>query len=250
MEKIPMLCFPHAGAGKLYYSKWRTEFTDAIDWNVVQYPLREQRMRTPMPPTVAELAENIFAEFADIFRRTYVIWGHSMGSVIGYEVARLCQDRLDNPPLVFFSSGASAPSRARFAHVADLDTSEGFRDVLHRYGGVSKEHLRDPDFMTYFAPIIEADLRLLGGYQDMTFDKLRCPVALMMGRSDTATTDMWQRYTDHPLEVTEFDGGHFFLDEHRSAMASLMESQVESLSPGSKGTAERVRETAVLREIR
>jgi surfactin synthase thioesterase subunit len=225
-EKIPVVCFPHAGAGKLYYSKWRFSFNDGIDLRIVQYPLREQRMSTPMPASLLSLAEDIFAEFADAFRGPYAIWGHSMGSVVGYEVAKLCQERLGNPPLVFFSSGSSAPCDSRFTSVADLDTREGFNNVLRRYGGVSEQNLQDADFMKYFAPIIGADLRLLGTYEETTFAKLRCPMVLMEGRDDAVTTDKWALYTDYPLELTEFDGGHFFLDEHRTTMASQMGSRV------------------------
>lgn len=224
---IPLVCFPHAGAGKLYYSRWQYAFSDGIDLRIVQYPLREQRMRIPMPESVSRLAEDIFAEFAEVFRGTHAVWGHSMGSVIGYEVAKLCQERLDNPPLVFFSSGSAAPSESRFTRVADLDTTEGFHRVLLRYGGVSRANLQDAEFMKYFAPIIGADLRLLGSYADRTFEKLRCPLVLMEGRDDPVKVDRWIHYTDHPLEITEFDGGHFFIDDHRAGLAALMESKIQ-----------------------
>ncbi|MCO1579144.1 alpha/beta fold hydrolase [Crossiella sp. SN42] len=227
MNKIAVVCFPHAGAGRLYYSRWQYAFNDAVDLHIVQYPLREQRMQTPMPASIGALAEDVFTEFEEVFRGPYAIWGHSMGSAIGYEVAKRCQERLANPPMTFFSSGAAAPCRATFTRVGDLDTAEGFRDVLLRYGGVRAEYLQDKDFMGYFAPIIEADLRLLGAYQDATFEPLRCPIVLMLGRGDTVTAEEWQRYTEHPLETKEFDGGHFFLDEHRTSMASLMESKVQ-----------------------
>ncbi|WP_285728736.1 alpha/beta fold hydrolase [Nocardiopsis sp. ATB16-24] len=227
MDSIPVVCFPHAGAGRFYYSPWQHAFSSLVNLQVVQYPLREQRMHTPMPASVGELAEDVFAEFEDVFRGPYAIWGHSMGSVIGYEVAKLCQERLGGPPLTFFSSGSAAPCRARFTRAEDLDTPEGFRDVLMHYGGVPEEYLRDADYMKYFAPVIKADLRLLGSYQDLVRVPLRCPIVLMLGRDDTVTADQWEHYTAHPLDVNEYDGGHFFLDRHRTAMASLMELKIQ-----------------------
>lgn len=227
MQSVSLVCFPHAGAGRMYYTKWRSLFGDEVDLQIVQYPLREHRMRDPMPDTVGELADEIFDTYADAFRGTYAIWGHSMGSTIGYEVARRCQNRLDNPPLVFFSSGASAPCESRFKRVADLDSPEGLRDVLLRYGGLTSENLEDPDFVKFFSPVIEADLRLLGGYQETTFEKLRCPAAVMVGRDDTANVEDWPRYIDGPVSITEFDGGHFFLDEHRVAMSSRMTARLQ-----------------------
>ncbi|MFD0203133.1 MULTISPECIES: thioesterase II family protein [Saccharothrix] len=229
VEKLPLVCFPHAGAGMLYYSKWKFAFGDGIDVRIARYPLREQRTNTPMPASLPLLARDIFTEMVDSFRGTFAIWGHSMGSNIAYEVAKLCQDRLDNPPLVFFSSGSAAPCDSRFKAVADLDTPEGLKQVLRDYGGLSEENLADADFMSYFAPIIAADLRLLGGYEESTFEQLRCPVVLMEGRDDRVVTDRWQRYTEHPVETTEFDGGHFFVEERRPEMAALMESKIQLL---------------------
>lgn len=228
VRQIPLVCFPHAGAGALYYGKWRHTFQDGIDLRIVEYPFRERRLRTPMPSSVELLAGEIFAEFADVFRGPYAVWGHSMGSVIGYEVAKLCQERLDNPPLVYFGSGSSAPSGSRFTRVRDLDSTAGFNDILRRYGGVGEEILRDAGFVKYIAPVIEADLRLMGGYVDTAREKLRCPIVLMQGREDAVTSGPWAEYTDAPLEVFEYDGGHFFHDAHRAEMAGLMESRIQT----------------------
>lgn len=227
MDSIPLVCFPHAGSGRLYYGPWQQSFSDAVELSIVQYPLREHRLHTPMPASVGELAEDVFTEFEELFRGPYAIWGHSMGSVIGYEVAKLCQERTGNPPLTFFSSGSAAPCRARFTRVKELDTPEGFREILLDYGGIPEEYLSDPDYMDYFAPVIEADLRLLGGYQDDEFLPLHSPIVLMLGRDDTVTADRWKLYTDHSLHINEYEGGHFFLEHHRASMVPLMESKLQ-----------------------
>ncbi|OLF10296.1 thioesterase [Actinophytocola xinjiangensis] len=222
-----MVCFPHAGAGMLYYSKWRFAFGGGIDVRIAQYPLREQRMNTPMPGSLTALAEDLFTELSSSFRGSYAIWGHSMGSVIGYEIAKLCQDRLGNPPLVFFTSGSAAPCDSQFTGVSDLDTKDGVERVLRHYGGLSEENLADPEFMKYFAPIITTDLRLLGGYSDPHQIPLNCPIVLMQGQEDPVSVTNWQRYTQHPISHNTFDGGHFFVDERRPEMAALMESTIQ-----------------------
>ena len=56
-----------------------------------------------MPDTVYELADELFDEYKDWFRNDYVVWGHSMGSTVGYEVAKQCEEILHNPPIAFFS---------------------------------------------------------------------------------------------------------------------------------------------------
>lgn len=111
--------------------------------------------------------------------------------------------------------------------------------MLRRYGGVGEEVLRDAGFVKYIAPVIEADLRLMGGYEDTLREKLRCPIVLMEGRDDTVTTGPWADYTDVPLEVFTFDGGHFFHDAHRAELALLMESRIQTLWQLERASAER-----------
>lgn len=224
---IPLLCFPHAGAGRLYYTRWRSHFSDGIRFEVVQYPEREHRRAHRMPATVQRLAADIHAEYEDLLSGPYAIWGHSMGSVVGYEVAKRCRQLTGNGPVVFFSSGSSAPCDSRFKSVPSLSTPGGFREILQRYGGIAPEYLEDRDFMDYFAPIIKADLALLGGYEDDEQVPLDCPLVLMEGRDDNVRIDNWSRYAARAPELHLFDGGHFFPDQHQSALANLMTTRIQ-----------------------
>lgn len=225
-SQIPLLCLPHAGAGRLYYNKWRNSFGDGIGFEVVQYPARENRLAHPMPETVEELADDIHAEYADLLAGPHAIWGHSMGSVVGYEVVRASRRRGGAGPLVFFSSGSAAPCESRFKRAASLETADGFRDVLLRYGGIPAASLDDPQFMDYFAPIIKTDLRLLGGYREDGVQPLGCPLVLMQGRDDPVKVDTWTRYVERPPEMHLFPGGHFFPAQNQASLVALMSTRI------------------------
>lgn len=225
-SSVPLLCFPHAGGGRLYYAKWRRSFSPDIDFRVAQYPHREARLRDPMPTNVAALVEDIHDQFQEVLSGPYAIWGHSMGSLVGYELAVLAQRRHGVAPLGFFSSGSSAPCMSRFKGVEQLDTEEGFRGVLRRYGGIDERNLHDPDFMSVFASVIKDDLRMMAHYQDQAFAPLECPLVLMEGELDTVDISQWPRYAGGQLETHMFSGGHFFIDDHRDRLAALMESRV------------------------
>ncbi len=223
----------------MYYGKWRYEFGDAIDFRIVQYPFREQRMNVPMPASLPSLAEDVFAAFIGTFRGPYAIWGHSMGAIVGYEVAKLCQRRLDNPPMVFFGSASAAPNESRFKRAAMLDDEEGLNEILRHYGGIGEENLRDAEFMKYFSPIISADLQMLATYEETGIERLRCPLVLMKGLDDRADMDGWKLYAGDPPEFIEFPGGHFFLEDCRSQMASIMETRIRLLRQSGDAAADR-----------
>ena len=156
-RRVTLLCFPHAGGGRLFYERWRRLLEPTVDFRVAAYPHREQRLAEPMPATVSGLVEQLYGQLEDELRGDYVVWGHSMGSVVGYELAKLARERLVNLPLAFFSSGSSAPCDSTFRDAGSLSTAGGLERILRRYGGLDEATLRDPQFMGYFRPIITDD---------------------------------------------------------------------------------------------
>lgn len=224
---IPLVCFPHAGGGRLYYGRWQHLFGGDVDFRVVHYPQRETRAATPMPTSMARLVDDVVEQLGDVLRGGYAVWGHSMGSLVGYEVVRRAQERWGSSPVVFFSSGSSAPCRRTSGDLRELETPEGLRRVLLRYGGVSEATLHDASFMSYFSPIIKADLTMLHGYQDDSFATMECPLVLMEGTRDTVHVDDWSRYVTEPPELLTFEGGHFFIEEHSEAIAAAISSRLQ-----------------------
>lgn len=147
-DRVPLLCFPHAGAGRLYYARWGALFDDGISFEVVQYPEREGRYKERMPDTVQQLAANIHSEYAWVFEGPYSIWGHSMGTVVGYEVAKLAQRLSGRAPLVFFSSGSSAPCESRFKTVSSLSSART-NQPEQQAGPLLRPRLRFPSVLQW-----------------------------------------------------------------------------------------------------
>ena len=120
-----------------------------------------------MPNTVYELADELFDEYKDWFRNDYVVWGHSMGSTVGYEVAKRCEEIRYNPPIAFFSSGASAPCNPTSSKVRlSIDSDKDFEELMEQYGGIRDELRHDKDFCDYFYPIIRGDMKIFSDYRD------------------------------------------------------------------------------------
>ena len=75
-----LICCPHAGGGKIFYSKWMRSFNKEIEFHVMSYPKRDELVRMRMPSSIQKLAELIFLRNRELFEDDYAIWGHSMGS--------------------------------------------------------------------------------------------------------------------------------------------------------------------------
>lgn len=222
-NKVRVVIFPHAGGGKLFYSNFISSFKQS-EVSVIQYPGREEKCEMDMPGTLNELADEIFDEYCDLFKSEYVIWGHSMGSTVGYEVAKRCENILHNPPIVFFSSGASAPYDPSTEKVKiSIDSDEDFEELMDMYGGISDELRQNKEFCDYFYPIIRGDMKLLAAYRDDKQIKLKCPVRLIEGSDDKCIIDKWKLYTDFDINVKYHKGGHFFINNHKKEIAEYIE---------------------------
>lgn len=231
-----VIIFPHAGGGKLFYRDFWNAF-NVSDINVIQYPGREEKIGQDMPESIDKLADMMFNEYKNLFNCEYVIWGHSMGSTIGYEVAKRCEKILHKPPIVFFSSGASAPNSKRTEKEKSALTSDrDFEDLMELYGGIPAELKRDKDFCNYFYPIIRGDMKLLFDYMDIKFIKLHCPVRLIEGTEDEKNIDEWKKYTDYDVNVKYYKGGHFFINDHKKEIAGYIEKNAMEVRSRRMGT--------------
>ena len=194
MKEKKVIIFPHAGAGIGFFNSFKDEFKKT-DVFVIQYPGREDKYEKNMPDTIDELADVIFDEYKCLFDGQFVFWGHSMGSIVAYEVAKRCERNLNVVPIVFFSSGSSAPCCGGSERVKNaVKSHKDFEKLLDVYGGISDELRNDRDFCEYFFPIILGDLKMISNYCDEQLVKLRCPIMLMEGLDDDVSIDRWRLY--------------------------------------------------------
>ena len=88
---LPMrlFCFPHAGAGASAYGSWAGALAGAgVDVCPVQLPGRENRFREPRHHRLEPLLEALVSALQRHLDRPYALFGHSLGALLAYELAR------------------------------------------------------------------------------------------------------------------------------------------------------------------
>ena len=90
--------------------------------------------------------------------------------------------------------------------------------------------LRDPELLELVLPALRADYRLVEEYQYTPGPRLGCPLMVLAGREDSATTrhglESWAEQTTAPLQIRYFEGGHFFI---RSATAQVVHAVADTV---------------------
>lgn len=107
-----LFCFPYAGGGASAYRRWQRGL-DAHDAGVqvmpVQLPGREERYDEPRFTDLDALVDDLDAQLDEELAEPHIFYGHSMGALIAYSLARRRQARGAALPRALVLSSYRAP---------------------------------------------------------------------------------------------------------------------------------------------
>lgn len=86
-----LIILPHAGGSASYFRQWANIADSDLEVVVVQYPGRENRMAEPLISNMDRLVSNLATGLKAILNKPYILFGHSMGGGIAYELAMRIQ---------------------------------------------------------------------------------------------------------------------------------------------------------------
>jgi pyochelin biosynthesis protein PchC len=210
---VRLVCFPHAGGGASYYRPLAMTLSPAVEVLAVQYPGRQDRVSEPGIDDFAELADRTTAVLRSTVDRPVALFGHSMGSLLAFEVAkRLEADGV--APLVLFASAKRPPGRPD-PELPRSTTDEELIAEITALDGTEARLLDDEDMREMFLPALRADYRALASYRPEPGHRLACPVVAMTGDDDDRVSvdeaALWASHTTGGFDLHVFPGGHFYL---------------------------------------
>ncbi|MEV6118579.1 alpha/beta fold hydrolase [Streptomyces sp. NPDC052109] len=221
-----LFCFAHAGGGASAYRPWRLSMAPDVDVRPVVLPGRESRMRELPYRRVEQVIDPLCEALEPHLDRPYALFGHSLGSILAYEVARRFTGRAGREPRLLIVSGRRAarlPARRRpYSALGD----DAFLGAVGALGGTPPELLHEGQLLRLMLPTLRADFELNETYRTLPGPRLRCPVAAYMGTADPevdrAGLLAWGEETTAEFTMRVFAGGHFYLkdeaDEVRAAL--------------------------------
>jgi surfactin synthase thioesterase subunit len=234
-----MISFPWCGAGASVYRKLALGISGHIEVLSVQLPGREDRFGEPRLLRMEQMVEHVIDDIVSVFDRPLVLFGHSMGALIAYEVALALRDRIGREPISLIVSGHGAPHCSKLCtsswHTAD-DCE--FIANIRQLGGTPDQLLGDPSLFREFMPLLRADYQVVETYKAHPRVPLTCPLIACAGDQDREVTPetmrAWLQYTTGPRKLHWFSGDHFYLSSQPNLVARQLEEWVwtDALGPG------------------
>ena len=222
--KIQLFCFPYAGSGASFFKSWSHKLSDKIEICIAAYPGREHRIKEKPILDVKVLLEELSVACIHHINRPFAIFGHSMGGIISYGLARNLE-KLNIIPEYLFISACPPPTRHidKNNALSLLSEDEFIRIIVERYNAIPDIILKDKDLRAIFLPTLRTDISLEEQYV-LAFDKdkdmpLDCNIVSFGGQQDSQVSDValnnWQSLTNRTFFTKIFPGDHFYLTEYQ-----------------------------------
>lgn len=226
---LRLVCCPHAGASASVFGALSRALPGHIEALSVQYPGRQGAADYRGFDDIGELADRICARLRPWWDRPLAVYGHSMGSVIAFEVTRRLQAAGVRPARLFVS-GRRSPSDGLGVHVPGND--EEIVEELKALGAVPARLLDKAKYRESILTVVRNDYRANSRYlapSDVTVD---CPVTFLLSDADpyvdAAAVQGWKGHTTGEFAVASFHGGHFFLNDQLNEVVKTMTADLRA----------------------
>ena len=237
LADVRLFVFPYAGGAPTAFNKWPCEFPDNVETWFAHYPGRGSRYNEPPIKELDRLAEKIDLAIQPLLDKPFFFFGHSLGGLVAFEVARRLY-RSDLPqPRSFFVSACGAP------HVPDphppihgLPVDE-FVKSLEQLHGIPSEVIKHSELMQLLMPALRADFQAIENYKyTPDEDLLPCPIVAFGGSDDPRVSrerlEGWASHTNAGFKLRYFSGDHFFINGARKSVITSIIYEMASLYAG------------------
>jgi medium-chain acyl-[acyl-carrier-protein] hydrolase len=233
-SKLRLLLFPHAGGGAAVWRGWPELLPAQVSACPVLLPGREYRISEPPLTSMADLVEALLPATRALQDKPVAFYGHSLGALVAFELARHLRRQGLRGPVHLFVSGRRAPQTSpNRPSIYQLPDPE-FQQALSRHyeGGIPAAILEEPDMLAVVLKILRGDFSILDTYRYAAEPPLDCPISVATGDQDTSVSadeaQDWAQQTIAGFRLRTFSGGHFFINTMRPRVSEALAEDLRS----------------------
>lgn len=230
-----IILLPHASGSASFFRQWSNLFPETIEIISVQYPGREDRLADPMISDMPSLVQSICSGLTRYLNKPYILFGHSMGGGVAYELYQMLQQKKLPKPKHLVISAFEAPSRK---HQSQLHTQQDsvLLDELKKLNGTGVDLHAYPELADMVLPLVRNDYKLIETYQPSNKrTPIDTPITLMVGDTDKelqpGDAEAWQQETTKAFQILSFKGGHFYLTPEKSKVSQTLIKLCQPVTP-------------------
>jgi surfactin synthase thioesterase subunit/glycosyltransferase involved in cell wall biosynthesis len=206
--------FPHAGGGAA------SAQVTSVRCIPVRLPGRESRLAEAPFERMAPLVDALAKAIEPYTSAPFAFFGHSMGAVVAFELARVLRSRGLPLPRILIASAARAPQFRRNHVPPPADSDQELLASLNIPAELAPAVL----------PALRADTTLYRHYVYAEGTALDCPIRAYGGSDDPSIAphhlEGWREQTTASFDLRLFPGGHFYLRDCANAFRQALEADL------------------------
>jgi surfactin synthase thioesterase subunit len=215
-----LFCFHYAGGSAQAFQTWPADLPQDVEIGAVQLPGRGNRFAEPKITSFLPLSRIVAQALQQYLDKPFVFFGHSLGALLCFEVARNLRRESHLEPAHIFISATHAPQcRDRDEPLSTLPRT-ALIEKLHEFNGAPQEVLQNNELLDLLLPMIRADFELCETYEYHPEAPLGCPLTIYGGIEDHEVKRdrlaAWSEMTVGPSNMRMFPGGHFYINTSQS----------------------------------
>jgi medium-chain acyl-[acyl-carrier-protein] hydrolase len=221
--KTRLFIFPYAGGSPATFWKWAAGFPNSIETWIAHYPGRGSRFNEPPIKQISILVDELHQAIQPFLEKPVHFYGHSLGGLVAFELARtLRQNNLPQPKVLFVSACGAPQVPDPHTPIHTLPDAE-FLNAFRKLNGTPAEILDHPELMELLLPTLRADFEAFEKYSYIPNELLlECPIVAFGGESDSRVSrenlEGWSAQTSSTFKSKYFSGDHFFINEIKEAV--------------------------------
>jgi mycobactin phenyloxazoline synthetase len=133
------------------------------------------------------------------------------------------------PVRVLWASAGQAPSTVAASGPLPTSDSGVLADMVD-LGGTDPVLLEDEEFVELMVKAVQADYRALNAYSCRPDVRISADIHAVGGNRDhrigREMLASWETHTSGRFTLSDFEGGHFYLNDHLDAVARMVSADV------------------------
>jgi medium-chain acyl-[acyl-carrier-protein] hydrolase len=232
--RLRLFCFPYAGGGSVIYRAWADNLPTTVEVYPVELPGRGRRLREVPFTRLHHMVEAIAEALRPQLTKPFAFFGHSMGAVISFELARLLRQEYGLKPQHIFVSSRRAPQIPNDGPVTYNLPETEFLDDLRRLNGTPGEVLEHPELLQLVMPLLRSDFEVCQTYEYVPGPPLDCPITAFGGVLDPDVRrehmEAWREHTSAAFRLYMLSGDHFFIHSTQSLLLRTLAQEIHALT--------------------
>lgn len=228
--RLRLFCFHYAGGGALSFRDWPNNLPSSVEVCLIELPGRGIRFGEVAFTSMAPLVQAIADALLPYLDKPFAFFGHSMGGLVSFELARILRRNCRLNLTHLFVSGHRAP------HLPDPDLpiynlpDSEFLDELRKFEGTPPEVLENTELMQLLLPTLKADFTVVETYTYINEPPLNISITAFGGKQDRETNydqlNAWRQQTNEAFSLHMLPGNHFFLNSSQAILLTLLSKKL------------------------